>query len=65
VRINDDLPATATNKILKRALIAAGISAQGGVLWAREARGTTYTAQAPNQYVKPTAAQPVSGNGTQ
>jgi fatty-acyl-CoA synthase len=43
VRINDDLPTTATNKILKRALIAAGISAQGGALWAREARGTTYS----------------------
>lgn len=42
VRINDQLPATATNKILKRALIAAGVSAQGGVLWARPARGTTY-----------------------
>jgi fatty-acyl-CoA synthase len=46
VRINDDLPATATNKILKRELIAAGISAQGGVLWTRAARGTTYTADA-------------------
>lgn len=43
VRINDDLPATATNKILKRELIAAGITAQGGVLWAREPRGTSYT----------------------
>ncbi|MEB3981763.1 fatty-acid--CoA ligase FadD1 [Mycobacterium sp. 663a-19] len=43
VRINDDLPATATNKILKRELIAAGISAQGGVLWARPARGTSYS----------------------
>ncbi|MGH3969626.1 MAG: AMP-binding enzyme, partial [Mycobacterium sp.] len=42
VRINGDLPATATNKILKRELIAAGITAQGGVLWAREPRGTTY-----------------------
>jgi fatty-acyl-CoA synthase len=42
VRINDDLSATATNKILKRELIAAGVSAQGGVLWARPARGTTY-----------------------
>ena len=42
VRINDDLPATATNKILKRELIAAGASAQGGVLWTRPARGTTY-----------------------
>jgi fatty-acyl-CoA synthase len=43
VRINDVLPATATNKILKRELIAAGVSAQGGVLWSRPARGTTYT----------------------
>ena len=43
VRINDDLPVTATNKILKRELIAAGVSAQGGVLWSRPARGTTYT----------------------
>jgi fatty-acyl-CoA synthase len=42
VRINHDLPATATNKILKRELIAAGVSAQGGVLWTRPARGTTY-----------------------
>ncbi len=43
VRINDDLPVTATNKILKRELIAAGVSAQGGVLWSRPARGTAYT----------------------
>lgn len=42
VRINDQLPATATNKILKRALIAAGVNAQGGVLWTRPARGTGY-----------------------
>ncbi|HYB82803.1 MAG TPA: acyl-CoA synthetase, partial [Mycobacterium sp.] len=42
VRINDHLPATATNKILKRALMSAGVSAQGGVLWTRPARGTTY-----------------------
>ena len=42
VRINDDLPATATNKILKRELIAAGITAQGGALWARDARARTY-----------------------
>ncbi len=46
VRINDELSATATNKILKRELIAAGISAQGGVLLTREARGTTYTVAA-------------------
>jgi fatty-acyl-CoA synthase len=43
VRINDDLPVTATNKILKRELIAAGVSAQAGVLWSRPARGTSYT----------------------
>ncbi|WP_068183902.1 fatty-acid--CoA ligase FadD1 [Mycobacterium sp. UM_CSW] len=43
VRINDDLPATATNKILKRELIAAGITAQGGMLWTRATRGTTYS----------------------
>jgi fatty-acyl-CoA synthase len=42
VRINDDLPATATNKILKRKLVADGVGAHGGVLWAREARGTKY-----------------------
>ena len=48
VRINDDLPATATNKILKRELIAAGVSAQGGMLWTREARGTTYSVTAEN-----------------
>jgi fatty-acyl-CoA synthase len=41
VRINDDLPATVTNKILKRELTAAGRNAQGGVLWARQARGKT------------------------
>jgi fatty-acyl-CoA synthase len=42
VRINDQLPATATNKILKRALIAAGVTAQDGLLWTRPARGTGY-----------------------
>lgn len=42
VRINDQLPSTATNKILKRALIAAGVTAQDGVLWTRPARGTGY-----------------------
>ena len=42
VRINDDLPHTATNKILKRELSAAGVTAGDGVLWAREPRGTSY-----------------------
>ncbi|OBH03762.1 hypothetical protein A5695_09880 [Mycobacterium sp. E1747] len=40
--IDADLPTTATNKILKRALTAAGTSAEGGVLWARRTRGTAY-----------------------
>jgi len=61
VRINDDLPATATNKILKRELIAAGVSAQGGVLWTREARGTTYALEAPDGQAVSKAAQPISG----
>ena len=58
VRVNDDLPATATNKILKRELIAAGVSAQGGVLLTRLSRGTTYTIEP----VIPAAAQPISTN---
>jgi fatty-acyl-CoA synthase len=44
VRINDELPKTATNKILKRELIQAGVTAAGGVLWQRAGRGTTYVA---------------------
>jgi fatty-acyl-CoA synthase len=48
VRLNDDLPATVTNKILKRALIADGVSAQGGELWARPARATTYSLTVEN-----------------
>jgi fatty-acyl-CoA synthase len=42
VRFNDELPKTATNKILKRELIRAGVTAAGGVLWERAGRGTTY-----------------------
>jgi fatty-acyl-CoA synthase len=42
VRINSKLPKTATNKILKRELIQAGVTAEGGVLWERLGRGTTY-----------------------
>ncbi|MDT5163278.1 MAG: fatty-acyl-CoA synthase [Mycobacterium sp.] len=44
VRINDALPHTATTKILKRELIRAGPSAEGGVLWQRAGRGTAYVA---------------------
>jgi fatty-acyl-CoA synthase len=42
VRINDELPQTATNKILKRELSAAGTTAGNGVLWERPARSTSY-----------------------
>ena len=43
VRIADSLPITATNKVLKRELIAEGPTAGDGELWVREERGTTYT----------------------
>ena len=42
VRINADLPRTATNKILKRELITAGVTAAGGDLWRRAGRGTAF-----------------------
>jgi fatty-acyl-CoA synthase len=42
VRINDVLPQTATTKILKRELIRAGPTAEGGVLWRRADRDTSY-----------------------
>jgi fatty-acyl-CoA synthase len=42
VRINDELPKTATNKILKRTLIQMGPTAAGGELWRRVARGIEY-----------------------
>lgn len=59
VRINDRLPATATNKILKRALIAAGVTAQDGLLWTRPARGTSYAPVSENAAGR--AASSVSG----
>ncbi|MCV7168892.1 AMP-binding protein [Mycobacterium manitobense] len=42
VRINDALPQTATNKILKRELIKDGVTAGGGALWERPVRSRTY-----------------------
>lgn len=42
VRIADDLPTTATNKILKRALKSEGITAGDGTLWTMQARSRTY-----------------------
>jgi fatty-acyl-CoA synthase len=42
VRVAEDLPSTATNKVLKRALVAEGPTPGTGELWIREARGTSY-----------------------
>ncbi|MCW2797464.1 AMP-binding protein [Nocardioides sp.] len=42
VRVLDQLPRTATNKVLKRELAAAGPVAGAGALWTRAPRGTTY-----------------------
>jgi fatty-acyl-CoA synthase len=47
VRINAELPRTATNKILKRELITAGVTAAGGDLWQRPGRGTAYVRVSP------------------
>ncbi|PRC57675.1 acyl-CoA synthetase, partial [Mycobacterium sp. ITM-2017-0098] len=43
VRIHTALPQTATNKVLKRELIKAGVTAAGGVLWERPERERRYT----------------------
>ncbi len=43
VRINTELPRTATNKILKRELIKAGATAGDGSLWGRRARGREFS----------------------
>lgn len=43
VRLVDELPRTATNKVLKRSLAAEGpVPGHCGVLWVREPRGTSY-----------------------
>lgn len=47
VRINTVLPRTATNKILKRALIREGITGGDGVLWERAERGREYFESGP------------------
>jgi fatty-acyl-CoA synthase len=47
VRINTELPRTATNKILKRELIKAGATAGDGVMWERESRGREFTCTPP------------------
>jgi fatty-acyl-CoA synthase len=43
VRLAADLPSTATNKVLKRELIAQGPVAGDGELWVRDERGTSYS----------------------
>jgi fatty-acyl-CoA synthase len=43
VWLADRLPTTATNKILKRELIARGATPQGGFLWTRDGRSRAYT----------------------
>jgi fatty-acyl-CoA synthase len=58
VRIAPDLPSTATNKVLKRELAAQGATAGDGVLWVREARGTSYAA-APSEPRSPAPGRPV------
>ncbi len=42
VRLLTDLPRTATNKVLKRSLAAAGLDTGEGVRWERAERGTSY-----------------------
>jgi fatty-acyl-CoA synthase len=42
VWLADELPTTATNKILKRELIARGANPGGGVLWTRDGRSRSY-----------------------
>ena len=42
VWLTDRLPTTATNKVLKRELTARGATPEGGVLWTRGARSSTY-----------------------
>ena len=39
VWITDELPTTATNKILKRELVARGLQVVGGMMWKRDATG--------------------------
>lgn len=44
VRIVDELPTTATNKVIRRALREAGEHAVDRAVWTRDGRGTSYTA---------------------
>jgi fatty-acyl-CoA synthase len=44
VWVTDQLPSTATNKVLKRQLVAYGTTPPGGRLWTRDARARDYRA---------------------
>jgi fatty-acyl-CoA synthase len=44
VWITDDLPSTATNKVVKRELTAMGSTPDGGVVWTRQGRSLSYLA---------------------
>jgi fatty-acyl-CoA synthase len=44
VWVTDELPSTATNKVLKRQLVAYGTMPPGGRLWTRDARAREYRA---------------------
>ena len=45
VWITDDLPSTATNKVVKRELIAMGAAPAGGLRWTRPGRAQAYAVQ--------------------
>ena len=47
VRVADELPSTATNKVLKRELVQQATDVGGDTLWVREERGTAYAAGVP------------------
>lgn len=42
VQVASQLPATATNKVLKRELVRQGIGSAGDPVWERDPRGTAY-----------------------
>ncbi|MBF6353291.1 AMP-binding protein [Nocardia higoensis] len=56
VRVNTDLPSTATNKILKRELKSEGVTAGDGILWVRSARSFDYRV-AETEKMEDTAAR--------
>ena len=65
VWLTDSLPATATNKILKRELTARGATPDGGVLWTRLGRSRTYTRVDRRDYEKSLRRQSWAvGSGT-